>query len=168
MQARQGAAIYKMFSTETEEKFKHLASIYPRKRSALIPLLLLAQKEQGYIKAETIEYVGKYLDLDPSEVDSILSFYTLLRRRPVGKYHIMICTNLACLLQGSDEIVACVKRKLGIGLGEVTPDGLFSAIEFECLGSCTTAPVMQVNGEFYENLDVRKTESIIDELRKRG
>jgi NADH-quinone oxidoreductase E subunit len=157
-----------MFSTETEEKFKHLASIYPRKRSALIPMLLLAQKEQGYIKAEAIEYVGKYLDLDPSEVDSILSFYTLLRRRPVGKYHIMICTNLSCLLQGSDEIEACVKRKLGIGLGEATADGLFSAIEFECLGSCTTAPVMQVNGEFYENLDVRTTESIIDELRKRG
>jgi NADH-quinone oxidoreductase subunit E len=157
-----------MFSTETEEKFKHLAAIYPRKRSALIPMLLLAQKEQGYIKAATIEYVGKYLDLDPSEVDSILSFYTLLRRNPVGKYHIMICTNLACLLQGSDEIEACVKRTLGVGLGEITPDGLFSAIEFECLGSCTTAPVMQINGEFYENLDVKKTESIINELRKRG
>lgn len=157
-----------MFSKETEDKFKHLASIYPRKRSALIPMLLLAQKEDGYIKSETVEYVGKYLDLDPSEVDSILSFYTLLRRRPVGKYHIMICTNLACLLQGSDEIEACVKRKLGVGLGEVTPDGLFSAIEFECLGSCTTAPALQVNGEFYESLDVAKTEAIIDELRKQG
>ena len=130
-------------------------------------MLLLAQKEHGYIKAETIQYLGKYLDLDPSEVDSILSFYTLLRRRPVGKYHIMICTNLACLLQGSDNIEACVKRKLGVNLGEITPDGLFSAIEFECLGSCTTAPVIQVNGEFYENLDVKKTEAILDELRER-
>jgi NADH-quinone oxidoreductase subunit E len=157
-----------MFSEETEAKFRHLASIYPRKRSALIPMLLLAQKEHGYIKSETIQYVGKYLDLDPSEVDSILSFYTLLRRRPVGKYHIMICTNLACLLQGSDDIEACVKRKLGVNLGEITPDGLFSAIDFECLGSCTTAPVMQVNGEFYENLDVKKTETILDELRRRG
>ena len=156
-----------MFSQETEEKFKHLASIYPQKRSALIPMLLLAQKEHGYVKAETIEYVGKYLDLNPSEVDSIMSFYTLLRRRPVGKYHIMICTNLACLLRGSDDIEACVKRKLGVGLGEVTPDGLFSAIEFECLGSCTTAPCLQVNGEFYENLDVPKTERLIDELRSR-
>ena len=155
-----------MFSQETEDKFRHLASIYPRKRSALIPMLLLAQKEHGYVKAETIHYVGKYLDLDPSEVDSIMSFYTLLRRHPVGKYHILICTNLACLLQGSDEIEVCIKRKLGVGLGEVTPDGLFSAIEFECLGSCTTAPCIQVNGEFHENLDVRKTESIIDELRK--
>jgi NADH-quinone oxidoreductase E subunit len=155
-----------MFSKETEDKFKHLVSIYPRKRSALIPMLLLAQKEHGYIKSETIEYVGKCLDLDPSEVDSIMSFYTLLRRHPVGKYHIMICTNLACLLQGSDDIEACVTRKLGVPLGTVTPDGLFSAIEFECLGSCTTAPVMQVNGEFYENLDVEKTERVIDELRR--
>jgi NADH-quinone oxidoreductase E subunit len=155
-----------MFSQETEDKFKHLASIYPRKRSALIPMLLLAQKEHGYIKAETINYIGKYLDLDPSEVDSILSFYTLLRRRPVGKYHIMVCTNLSCLLQGSDDIVACVERKIGVRLGEITSDGLFSAIEFECLGSCTTAPCMQVNGEFYENLDVSRTETIVDDLRK--
>jgi NADH-quinone oxidoreductase subunit E len=157
-----------MFSPETEEKFRHLASIYPLKRSALIPMLLLAQKEHGYVKPETIEYVGKYLDLHPSEVDSIMSFYTLLRRRPVGKFHILICTNLSCLLRGSDDIEACVKRKLGVGLGEVTADGLFSAIEFECLGSCTTAPCIQVNGEFYENLDVQKTESLIDELRKQA
>ena len=157
-----------MFSPETEEKFKHLVSVYPQKRSALIPMLLLAQKEHGYVKAETIEYVGKYLDLNPSEVDSIMSFYTLLRRQPVGKYHILICTNLACLLQGSDDIVACIKRKLGVGLGEVTKDGLFSAIEFECLGSCTTAPCVQVNGEFHENLDVEKTEKLLDELRKQA
>jgi NADH-quinone oxidoreductase subunit E len=156
-----------MLSPETEAKFQHLASIYPRKRSALIPMLLLAQSEDGYIKDEAVEYIGKYLDLNASEVDSILSFYTLLRRKPVGKYHILICTNLSCLLRGSDEIESCVKRKLGLELGAVTPDGLFSAIEFECLGSCTTAPVMQVNGEFYENLDVRKTEAILDDLRSR-
>jgi NADH-quinone oxidoreductase subunit E/NADH dehydrogenase (ubiquinone) flavoprotein 2 len=128
-------------------------------------MLLLAQKEHGYVKPETIEYVGNYLNVSPSEVDSIMSFYTLLRRRPVGKYHILICTNLACLLRGSDDIEACVKRKLGVGLGEVTADGLFSAIEFECLGSCTTAPCIQINGEFYENLDVQKTESILNELQ---
>jgi NADH-quinone oxidoreductase subunit E len=157
-----------MFSEETEARFKHLVSIYPRKRSALIPMLLLAQKEHGYVKAETVEYIGKYLDLDPSEVDSIMSFYTLLHRRPVGRYHIMICTNLACMLNGSDEIEACVKRKLGVELKDITPDGLFSAVEFECLGSCTTAPVMQINGEFYENLDVPTVEEIIEDLRKRG
>ena len=157
-----------MFSPETEARFKHLVSIYPRKRSALVPMLLLAQSEHGYITAEAIDYIANYLELSSSDVESTLTFYTLLRRRPAGKYHIMICSNLACLLRGSDDIEACVKRKLGVELGQVTPDGLFSAIEFECLGSCTTAPAIQVNGTFYENLTVAKTEQLIDELRKRG
>src|SRR5206468_8502437 len=111
-----------MFSKETEDQFKHLLSIYPRKRSALIPMLLLAQKEDGYIKPKTIEYVARYLDLHPSEVDSITSFYTLLRRHPVVNYHILFCTNILCLLRGADDIEGCVKRKLGVGLGEVTAD----------------------------------------------
>ena len=157
-----------LFSAATEARLKHLPSIYPRKRSALIPMLLVAQQEHGYIKTETIEYVAQALDLSPSDVESTMSFYTLLRRQPAGKYHLMICTNLACMLQGSDEIEACVKRKLGVGFGEVTRDGKFSAIEFECLGSCTTAPVMQVNGEFHENLTVKKVETIIDELQEQA
>src|SRR5207249_11544986 len=132
-----------MFSKETEDQFKHLLSIYPRKRSALIPMLLLAQKEDGYIKPKTIEYVARYLDMHPSEVDSIMSFYTLLRRHPVGKYHIMICTNLACLLRGSDDIEGGVKGKLGVHMCEVTADGLVSAIEVDGLATCTTPRVIQ-------------------------
>ena len=157
-----------MFSAETEDRFKHLVSIYPQKRSALIPMLLLAQKEQGFITAEAMEYIAQFLGLSASDVESTLSFYTLLRRKPAGKYHILICTNLSCMLQGSDDIEACIKRKLGVELGQITADGLFSAIEFECLGSCTTAPVLQVNGEFHENLDVPKVEALLDDLRKRG
>ena len=131
-------------------------------------MLLLAQKEQGYVTSQAMEYIAAYLDLTASDVESTLTFYTLLRRKPAGKYHILICTNLSCMLQGSDDIEACIKRKLGVDLGHVTPDGLFSAIEFECLGSCTTAPVVQVNGEFHENLDVPKIEALLDDLRKRG
>ena|SRR5688572_1278000 len=157
-----------MFSTETENRFKHLVSIYPKKRSALIPMLLLAQQEQGYVTQQAIEYIAQYLELSPSDVESTLTFYTLLRRKPAGKYHILICTNLSCMLTGSDDIEVCTRRKLGVELGQVTPDGLFSAIEFECLGSCTTAPVVQVNGEFHENLDVRRMEALLDELRARG
>ena len=163
-----GTLAENMFSAETEARFKHLLSIYPRKRSALIPMLLAAQWEQGYVTNAAIDYIAGLVELSSSEVESILSFYTLLRRSPVGKYHILICTNLACMLRGSDEIESCVKRKLGVGFGKVTPDGLFSAIDFECLGSCTTAPAIQVNGDFYENLDVAKTEALIDELRRRG
>ena len=157
-----------MFSADTEARFKHLVSIYPQKRSALIPMLLLAQKEQGYVTAQAMEYIAEYLGLSASDVESTLTFYTLLRRKPAGKYHILICTNLSCMLQGSEGIETCVKRKLGVDLGQVTADGLFSAIEFECLGSCTTAPALQVNGEFHENLDVKKVEQLIDELRARG
>jgi NADH-quinone oxidoreductase subunit E len=157
-----------MFSAEGEARLQHLVSIYPQKRSALIPMLLLAQKEQGYVTMEAMEYIARILDLSASEVESTMSFYTLLRRKPAGKYHLLICTNLACMLRGSDDIEASVKRKLGVELGQVTADGLFSAIEFECLGSCTTAPAIQVNGEFHENLDVPKVEALIDELRKRG
>ena len=157
-----------MFSTETEAQFKHLVSIYPRKRSALIPMLLAAQKEQGYVSQQAMEYIASILELSATDVESTLTFYTLLRRKPAGKYHLLICTNLSCMLRGSDDIEACVKRKLGVDLGQVTADGLFSAIEFECLGSCTTAPVIQVNGEFHEDLDVPKVEALIDELRKRG
>ena len=157
-----------MFSAETENRFQHLVSIYPQKRSALIPMLLQAQKELGYVTPQAVEYIAAYLELSASDVESTLTFYTLLRRKPSGKYHILICTNLSCMLQGSDEIESCVKRKLGVDLGQVTADGLFSAIEFECLGSCTTAPVVQVNGEFHENLNVPKVEALLDELRKRG
>jgi len=157
-----------MFSAETEARFQHLVSIYPQKRSALIPMLLLAQREQGYITSQAMEYIASYLGLSASDVESTLTFYTLLRRKPAGKYHILICTNLACMLQGSDEIESCVKRKLGVELGQVTSDGLFSAIEFECLGSCTTAPVLQVNGEFHESLTVPRVEALIDNLRKLG
>lgn len=131
-------------------------------------MLLLAQKEQGYVTAQAMEYIAAYLGLSASDVESTLTFYTLLRRKPAGKYHILICTNLSCMLQGSDDIEACIKRKLGVELGQITSDGLFSAIEFECLGSCTTAPVVQVNGEFHESLDVPKVEALLDELRKRG
>ncbi|HEX4998578.1 MAG TPA: NAD(P)H-dependent oxidoreductase subunit E [Terriglobia bacterium] len=157
-----------MFSPATEERFQQLIRLYPQKRSALIPMLLLAQQEAGYITPEAMEHIGSLLGLTASDVESTLTFYTLLRRKPVGKYHILICTNLACMLRGSDDIEATVKRLLGVELGEVTKDGLFSAIEFECLGSCTTAPAIQVNGEFHENLTPGRVEELIGELRQRG
>src|SRR6187402_826602 len=106
-----------MFSAETEARFQHLVSIYPQKRSALIPMLLLAQKEVGYVTPHAMEYIAAYLGLSASDVESTLSFYTLLRRKPAGKYHLLICTNLSCMLQGSEEIESCVKRKLGVELG---------------------------------------------------
>lgn len=157
-----------MFSETTQAKLNHLVSIYPHKRSALIPMLLLAQNEHGYITDETVDYCARALDLSRSDVESTLSFYTMLRRKPAGKYHFLVCTNLSCMLCGSDSLVDTIRQKLGIELGQTTPDGLFSAVEFECLGSCSTAPVIDVNGEFKENLSSSKLEALIDELRGRG
>jgi len=157
-----------MFSEATRAKLDKLLSMYPSKRSALIPMLLAAQEEHGYVKPEAIERVAELLDLSASDVDSVLSFYILLHRQPVGKYHIQVCTNLSCMLCGSDAIEAALKKKLGIEMRQTTPDGRFSLEEAECLGSCTTAPVIQVNREFYENLDSRKVEALIDDLRTRA
>src|SRR5262245_5293927 len=123
-----------MFSQETEDRFKHLLSIYPRKRSALIPMLLAAQAEHGYITNEAIDYIARLVELSPSEVESILSFYTLLRRAPVGKYHILVCTNLSCMLRGSDQIEACIKTMIGTDFGTVSADGVISALGSEHLG----------------------------------
>ncbi len=155
-----------MFSDQTEAKFEKLVEAYPRKRSALIPMLLIAQEEQGWVKPEAIDYVARVLDMTPSDVDSVASFYTLLHRNPVGKHVIQVCTNLSCMLCGSDNIERTLEEQLGIKVGETTSDGMFTLIEAECLGSCTTAPVVQVNGEFRENLDSQKARVMLDELRK--
>ena len=157
-----------MFSDRTEAKFKQLVDAYPRKRSALIPVLLVAQQEHGWVKPETITYVARLLDMSPSDVESVASFYTLLNLNPVGKYVIQICTNISCMLCGSDGIERTFEKRLGIKVGETTPDGMFTLVEAECLGSCTTAPVVQVNGEFRENLDSLKVEAMLDELRKQS
>jgi NADH dehydrogenase (ubiquinone) flavoprotein 2 len=155
-----------MFSDRTQTKLNQLVEVYPRKRSALIPMLLVAQQEHGWVKPETITYIAGVLDMSPSDVDSVASFYTLLHRRPVGKHIIQVCTNLSCMLCGSDDIERTLEKQLEIKVGETTPDGLFTLIEAECLGSCTTAPVVQINGEFREDMNSKKVEILLDELRK--
>ncbi len=154
----------RIFSDATEARFRTLVEVYPEKRSALIPMLLAAQQEQGWVQPEAIEYVAEYLGLSPSDVESVVSFYTLLNRNPVGKHLIHVCTNLACMLRGSDDIERALQDKLGVGMGQTTQDGRFSLVEAECLGSCTTAPIIQVNGEFRENLTPEKVATLLDEL----
>jgi len=154
-----------MFSEATEAKFKQLAATYPQKRSALVPMLILAQQEDGWIRPEAIEYVAGYLGLSPSDVESVVAFYTLLNQEPVGTNLILLCTNLSCMLCGSDAIKKTLKEKLGIETGQTTTDRVFTLVEAECLGSCTTAPVLQVNGEFHEGLTPSKVETLLDQLR---
>jgi len=154
-----------MFSPTTESEFTALRARYPQKRSALIPMLILAQREHGWVSPEAIEYVAALLELSPSDVESVVSFYTLLNRKPVGQNVILVCTNISCMLCGSDAIERKLRESLDIDWNETTGDGLFTLIEAECLGSCTTAPVLQVNGSFHENLTPEKVDSLLGELR---
>jgi NADH-quinone oxidoreductase E subunit len=152
------------FSEEVYKKFEEILTRYPTKRAAILPTFWLAQQEFGYLSPETLEYVGQLLDLSPAYVGAVASFYTMFNREPVGKFHVQVCTNLSCTLLGAEHILECLEKKLGIGLGQTTPDGNFTLSEVECLGSCGTAPVAQINDDYYENLTTEGALRLLDEL----
>jgi len=147
-----------------EAKFQTLIGRYPVKRSALIPMLLFAQDAFGFISDEMIDEIAQRLSLNTLQVTETLAYYSMLRRKPAGKYHVQICTNVSCMLRGGNKILEHVERKLEIGHKQVTKDGVFSLEEVECIGACTGAPAMQVNYDFYENLSEEKLDQIIDGL----
>jgi NADH-quinone oxidoreductase subunit F len=145
-------------------KFEMLQNRYPAKRSALVPMLLYAQDEYGFISDAMIEEIGRRLDLNTLQVTETLAYYSMLHRRPVGRFHVQICTNVSCMLRGGRHILEHAKRRLEIGHKEVTKDGVFSLEEVECIGACTGAPAMQVNYDFYEELTPGKFDRIIEDL----
>lgn len=153
-----------MLSQTVCRQIQALMSRYPQKRSALIPALQLAQKEAGYISSEIIAEIALMFGLAPSEVNETASFYTMLYRKPVGKYVIQVCTNISCLLCNAEAIVEHLVRRLGIRPGETTPDGKYTLLEVECLGSCGTSPVVQINERYYEDLTPEKLDRILDNL----
>lgn len=155
------------FSDATYKRFEEVLTHYPTKRAAILPTFWLAQEEFGYLSPEAMEYVGKLLDLSPAYVAAVASFYTMFYKEPMGKFHVQVCTNLSCTLLGAEHIVTCVEKKLGIGLGQTTPDKKFSLSEVECLGSCGTAPVAQINDDYHENLTPESVVRLIDELASR-
>jgi len=156
------------FSAELEAKFTRLVKSYPagRERAALIPMLLYAQDEVGSMTPELVEEVSRRLGITPLEVDEVISYYTMLRRKPAGKHHIQICTNISCMLLGGEELWEHACRKLDIGNKEVTADGQFSLEEVECLGACSWAPALQVNYDYHHNMTPEKLDQLIDSLRK--
>jgi len=154
------------FSEESEARFEKILSRYPIKRAAVMPALWLAQEQFGWISEEVVEYLAERLELSPAYVMGIVSFYTMYYRRPMGKYHVQVCTNLSCSLVGAESISDCLRQRLRIGFGETTEDGLFSLDEVECLGSCGTAPMMQINDDYWEDLTPEKTVEIIDRLAR--
>ena len=153
------------FSSEAFKKFQETVSRYPKKEAAMIPVLYLAQREFGYLSPEAIEYVAKLMDLSSARVYGVVTFYTMLNMQPVGKYHIQVCRTLPCALVSAEKIAALVRSKLGIQVGETTPDGKFTLSEVECLASCGTGPMMQINDDYYENLTQEKVEEILARLK---
>src|ERR1700722_13145903 len=149
---------------QLEAKYQSLAKRYPIKRSALIPMLLYGQDVFGFVSDELIEEIASRLDLNTLQVTETMEYYSMLRRKPAGKYHVQVCTNVSCMLRGGNKILEHVERKLEIGHKEVTKDGIFSLEEVECIGACTGAPAMQVNYDFYENLTPLKFDRIIETL----
>lgn len=153
------------FSQETLKRFQETISRYPKKEAAMLPVLYLAQREFGYLSPEAIEYVAKLMDLSPARVYGVVTFYTMLNMKPVGRYHVQVCRTLPCALVGAEKITALLKSKLGIQVGETTPDGKFTLSEVECLASCGTGPMMQINDDYYENLTAKKLEEVLRSLK---
>jgi NADH-quinone oxidoreductase subunit F len=150
---------------ELNSKFNDIVSRYPVKRSALIPTLMYAQDHFGYLSDDVLDEIAKRLDLNILEVTETLAYYSMLRRKPAGRHHIQVCTNISCMLRGGNELYQHVQKRLGIGNKEVSPSGTFSLEEVECIGACTGAPAMQVNYDFYENLDPDKVDAIFEQLQ---
>ncbi len=157
-----------MLSDALLEKFEQVMSRYPLKRSAIVPCLLFAQDEVGFISDEVIEEVARRVDVRPIEVIENIGYYSMLHRNRLGKYNLQVCTNVSCLVRGGEEILEHCKKRLGIGHKETTPDGLFSLEEVECLGACCGAPAMQVNYDFYENLTPEKVDQVLAECKAKG
>jgi NADH-quinone oxidoreductase E subunit len=152
------------FSPEVEAEIdRHLAK-YPVMRSAILPLMFIVQRERGYLDPPGVSYLAKRLKLRITDIWEVATFYSMIQIKPIGKYHIQVCKTLSCKLLGSDKITRACAEKLGIKKGETTADGRFSLSEVECLGSCGTAPMFQVNFDYYENLTPEKVGQILDSL----
>lgn len=162
------AIVNSIFTPETAARFDKLVTIYPVKRSALVPMLLYAQDEIGYVSEAVIREIAQRLDLFDLDVRNVLSYYSMLRTKPAGKYNVQVCTNIACMLRGGEELLDHCKKKLGVGHKGTTQDGLFSLEEVECIGACSWAPAVQVNYDFHENLTAAKLDQVLDGYKKKG
>lgn len=155
------------FSPEVVEEMRSHLTKYPedRKRSALIPLLFVVQRERGWVDNPGVNFLAKFLDLEVTDVWETATFYSMFNLRPVGKYHIQVCKTLSCGIMGEPEITEHICNKLGIHVGETTEDGKFTVTRVECLGSCGTAPMMQIGFDYHEDLTIEKVDQILDSLK---
>jgi NADH-quinone oxidoreductase E subunit len=155
-----------MISEQAKQHMRDLAARYPVARSAILPALHIAQQEEGYITQEGLQAVAEVLNLTVDDVESVATFYTMYYQQPMGKKIIKVCNSISCYLRGCDPLIEHIEQKLGIKRGETTPDGNFTLLTVECLASCGTAPVLQVNDEFVENVTPEKADQLIDDLTR--
>lgn len=152
-------------SAESRKEIKRLKGLYPERKSAVLMVLHVVYNQLGYLDRLAVKEAAELMELPLMDFEQAASFYTMFPLKKAGRYHIQVCRTLSCMLRGSEELVEFLKEKLGIEAGGVTPDGLFSLTEVECLGSCGTAPVMQINDAYYENLTRVKVEKILNDLK---
>ena len=156
------------FSPELEAKFAKMLTIYPagRQRSALIPMLMYAQDEVGAITPEVMNELASRLNITPLQVDEVIGYYSMLHKKPQGKFHVQVCTNISCLLVGGEELYHHASKKLGIGHKQTAADGVFSLEEVECIGACSWAPAVQINYDFHHNVTPEKLDQLLNSIGK--
>jgi NADH-quinone oxidoreductase subunit E len=155
------------FSDQLEKRFSEMVTHYPTKRSVLVPMLLYIQDEVGALNDEAIHEIAQRVDLSDLEVRNVVSYYSMLRTKAIGKYNFQVCTNVSCLLRGGEDILEHCKKKLGVANKQTTPDGLFTVEEVECIGACSWAPAMMLNYDFHENLTPEIIDELIEGIRKK-
>ena len=153
-----------MFSSAFEGRVDTIVARYPEKKAALLPVLWEVQRERGWVDLDAEDWVATKLGVSPAHVHGVVTFYTMYKQKPTGKYHFQVCTTLSCMLRGSDELMKHLEKRLGIKPGEVSTDGRYSLCRVECLGSCGTAPMFQLNDDYHENLDLGKVDEILKSL----
>ena len=153
-----------MLGPEFEAKVNAVAARDPEPQAALLPVLWLVQRTKGWVDLDSEAWIASRLGVSPAHVHGVVTFYTMYKRRPWGKYHIQVCTTLSCMLRGSDDLMAHLEKRLGIEPGQTSPDGRFSLIKVECLGSCGTAPMLQLNDDYHENLTIESLDRLLDGL----
>jgi NADH-quinone oxidoreductase E subunit len=157
-----------MLSSAAKNRIQELFPRYPDKRSVTLAALRIAQEEKGFVSEEAMSDIAVLLELTPVQVYETATFYTLFTLQPVGKYLIQVCRTLSCALVGAEGVVQHLERKLGIRVGQTTPDGLFTLKKVECLAGCGAGPMMQINDEYYEYLTKDKVDRILDDLKRDG
>ena len=156
------------FTDENLKRIEEVQKKYPVKRAAVMPVLWIAQEQNRWISGEVMKEVASILEITPEEVLGVVTFYTMYHQKPMGKYHIQVCTNVSCMLKGGYQIYEHVKEKLELNNLEVSENMQFSLEEVECMGSCGTAPMIAVNEDYFENLDINQTDKILESLKNKN